>query len=217
MKKDLTEIIIVLDESGSMASCKSTTISGYNEFISTQKKLKGDVKFTLVKFSDYYNVINDGVGANEVTMLDNGNYIPDGMTALLDAVGSTINMVGKRLSSTPEDERPEKVIMAVITDGEENRSHEFDQNTIANMVSHQKTMYSWEFIFIGADIDAWGNRIGIMNNANVSKDNMQLSFKGLSHFTASYRSNASYSANTSFNLSDQQLDADIDNLIDNSK
>ena len=130
MKKDLTEIVIVLDESGSMSSCKSDTIGGFNEFLSTQKKIKGEANVTLVKFSDYYKVVNDGTALEHVSPLNESNYTPSYSTALLDAVGRTINSVGNRLSSLPEDQRPEKVIFAVITDGYENASKEFKREKI---------------------------------------------------------------------------------------
>jgi len=145
MKKDLSEIVIILDESGSMGSCKSDTIGGVNLFLENQKRIKGDVRVTLVKFSDYYKIINDAIPLDQVAYLDEHNYTPSFSTALLDAVGKTINNLGKRLADTPEAERPERVIFAVITDGYENSSREFTRSQVFQMVTHQKQKYSWEY------------------------------------------------------------------------
>jgi hypothetical protein len=212
MKKDLSEIIIVLDESGSMGSCKSDTIGGVNLFLDNQKRIKGEVKVTLVKFSDYYKIINDAVPLDRVVYLDESNYTPSFCTALLDAVGKTINDIGKRLADTPESERPEKVIFAVITDGYENASHEFTRAQVFRMVTHQREKYSWEFIFLGADIDAWGREIGFSLNVNIHKNDLRRSFKGLSHHVLYCRMPHLFPDHDSFNLSENELDKKLDDL-----
>jgi hypothetical protein len=207
MKKDLSEIILVLDESGSMESCKTDTIGGVNGFLKTQKKIKGEAKFTLVKFSDYYKVINDAIPLDQVMYLDEKSYTPSFSTALLDAVGKTIDSIGKRLAETPENERPEKVIFAIITDGYENSSSVYTQHQIFEMVSHQKKNYNWEFLFLGADIDAWGHEIGINNNVTMSKQDMPRSLKALSYFTANERMGGiKQKLSNFFDLSDDELD-----------
>lgn len=212
MKKDLTEIVVILDESGSMSSCKSDTIGGFNEFVSSQKKIKGDANVTLVKFSDYYKVINDGTPLSHVALLNESNYTPSNSTALLDAVGKTINSIGVRLAKAPESERPEKVIFAIITDGEENSSKEFTRKQISEMITHQKDKYSWEFLFLGADIEAWGQEIGIYTNVNVSKSDMSRSFKGLSYYTANYRCAVSDMSADNFSLTSEELDQKLTDL-----
>ncbi len=206
MKKNLCEIVVILDESGSMESCKADTISGVNLFLNNQKRISGEANVTLVKFSDYYKIINDSTPLDQIVYLDENNYIPANMTALLDAVGKTINSIGKRLADTPEDDKPEKVIIAVITDGYENASHEFSRKQIFDMVSLQKNKYSWEFIFLGANIDAWGAEIGITMNVNIQKDDLERSFKGLSHGVLRYRMEKLFNPSDSFDLTDQELD-----------
>jgi len=211
MKKDLCEIIMVLDESGSMGSCKSDTIGGVNEFLINQKRIKGEVNVTLVKFSDYYKVVNDAVPLDRVAYLDEYNYTPSHTTALLDAVGKTINNTGKRLADTPEEDRPEKVIFVIITDGYENASMEFTRSQIFDMVSHQKQKYNWEFIFLGADIDTWGEEIGVSFNVNIHKHDLSRSFKGLAHYTLRSRMNC-IDPPDSLLLSEDELDKKLDDL-----
>jgi len=211
MKSNLTEIAIILDESGSMESCKTDTIGGFNEFLNTQKKIKGDVNITLIKFSDYYKVINDATPINHISNLNDNNYTPYYSTALLDAVGKTINNIGKRLSETSEDNRPEKVMVVIITDGYENSSKEFSKKEVFDMVTHQKEKYNWEFIFLGANISAWGEEIGIHSNVNISKDDLNRSFKAMSCYTANYRVGNELSVND-FNLSDSQLDKELEKM-----
>jgi hypothetical protein len=212
MKKNLCEIIIILDESGSMESCKTDTISGVNLFLNNQKRISGEANVTLVKFSDYYKIINDSIPLDKIVYLDEKNYTPANMTALLDAVGKTINSIGKRLADTPEADRPEKVIFAVITDGYENASHEFSRKHVFDMVSLQKEKYSWEFIFLGADIDAWGAEIGITMNINIQKDDLKRSFKGLSHGVLRYRIEKLFDPSDSFDLTDLELDRKLKQL-----
>jgi len=212
MKKDLSEIVIVLDESGSMGSCKTDTIGGVNLFLENQKRIKGEVRVTLVKFSDYYKIVNDAVLLDQVAYLDENNYTPSYSTALIDAVGKTINTIGKRLGDTPETERPERVIFAVITDGYENSSREFTRSQVFQMVTHQKQKYSWEFIFLGADIDAWGEEIGIMMNVNINKNDLSRSFKGLSYHVLYCRMGRITDTSTSFNLSESELDKKLDEI-----
>jgi len=217
MKKDLCEIAMVLDESGSMGSCKSDTIGGVNEFLKNQKRIKGEVNVTLVKFSDYYKVINDAVPLDQVVFLDDNNYTPSYSTALLDAVGKTINIMGKKLADKPEENRPEKLIFVIITDGKENASREFTRRQIFEMVSHQKQKYNWEFIFLGADIDAWGEEIGVSLNVNIHKNDLSRSFKGLSHHVLGLRMSKLFDLKESFDASEEELDKKLDNIDDNDE
>jgi hypothetical protein len=212
MKKDLCEIVIVLDESGSMGSCKSDTIGGVNLFLDNQKKIKGEVRVTLVKFSDYYKIVNDANPLDQVSYLNENNYTPSFSTALLDAVGKTINTTGKRLAETIEAERPEKIIFAVITDGYENSSREFTRRQVFQMVTHQKEKYSWEFIFLGADIDAWGDEIGITMNVKIHKNDLKRSFKGLSHHVLFSRMGRIFDTSESFDISENDLDKKLDDI-----
>jgi len=163
MKKGLTEIICILDRSGSMNATINDAIGGFNSFIETQKKVPGEAKVTLVLFDDQYDIIESGKDIGKIKLLNESTYVPRGMTALLDAVGKTINNVGTRLASTEEDERPEKVMVAILTDGEENASKEFTKEKVNEMIEHQKTKYQWDFVFLAANQDAIqaGTSIGI--------------------------------------------------------
>lgn len=153
MKKGLTQMVFVLDMSGSMSPLTMETIGGYNAMIADQKKEEGDALVTTVLFDHRYNMIHDSVNIKEVKDMTTAEYMPSGMTAMLDAVGRTVNHVGQKLSSMPEEERPEKVIFTIVTDGAENSSKEFDWETVRNMIKHQREKYSWVFTFLGANID----------------------------------------------------------------
>lgn len=144
----------ILDMSGSMYNLTDDTIGGYNSLIEKQKKENGEAYITTVLFDDRYIVVNDHVDIKEVKPLTRREYCPEGMTALLDAIGRTVNSIGKRLNETPEEERPEKVVIAITTDGIENDSKEFTRTQIKEMIEHQQSKYSWVFMFLGANIDA---------------------------------------------------------------
>lgn len=153
MNTNLTEIIFLLDRSGSMGGIESDTIGGFNAFIEKQKQLEGITIVTVVLFDDRYEILWNGVSANEVKLTGNDYYVR-GSTALLDAVGKTILDVGYRLSKTSVDERPGKVIFVITTDGLENASREFTCEKVRGLIKHQQEKYHWEFIFLGANIDA---------------------------------------------------------------
>ncbi len=154
MRPDLTEIAFVLDRSGSMNAIAGDAIGGFNTFLTQQQALPGDARLTLVLFDHEYQVTHSGVEIRSVPPLDERTYVPRGMTALLDAVGRTIDDVGKRLAATPEDQRPGKVIVAILTDGMENASRDYTNAKVAAMIRHQQEKYSWEFIFLAANQDA---------------------------------------------------------------
>jgi uncharacterized protein YegL len=154
MKKGLTEIVFVLDKSGSMQSIKDDAIGGFNSFIEEQRKVEGETKMSLVLFDDGVHTMYDGADIGTVEGLTAHTFVPSGMTALLDAIGLSIDNLGKRLSITTEAERPENVIIAIMTDGQENMSREYTKQRINEMVSHQTKEYNWQFIFLGANIDS---------------------------------------------------------------
>lgn len=163
MKENSTEIVFILDESGSMWHLTDDTIGGFNSYLEEQKRHEGEAYITTVLFSTDYKVIHDHVDIKEVSPLTDKQYSPCGCTALLDAIGKTINSVGKRLADTPEEQRPAHVIFVITTDGMENSSQEYSYAQIKAMVEHQQTKYSWEFVFIGAGIDSYAeaDQIGI--------------------------------------------------------
>jgi hypothetical protein len=153
MKSNLTEIIFLLDRSGSMGGLERETIGGFNAFIEKQRRLEGETIVTGILFDDQYELLWNGVSAKDV-LLTEKNYFVRGCTALLDAVGKTILDVGYRLSNTSEEERPGKVIFVITTDGMENASREFTYVKVKELIIHQQEKYNWEFIFLGANIDA---------------------------------------------------------------
>lgn len=169
MKKNLTEMAFILDMSGSMYNLTDDTIGGYNSLIEKQKRENGEAYITTVLFDDRYIVVNDHVDIKEVKPLTKREYCPEGMTALLDAIGRTVNSIGKRLSETPEEERPEKVVIAITTDGIENDSKEFTRTQIKEMIEHQQSKYSWVFMFLGANMDA----VTEANNLGITSDFVQ--------------------------------------------
>ena len=152
MNENLTEIIFVLDRSGSMAGLELDTIGGFNSFVARQTQQEGDVRITAVLFDDKYELLWTGVTASQA-VLTKREYFVRGCTALLDAVGKTILNVGCRLAETNEDERPGKVIFVITTDGLENASREFTYEKVRKLIQHQKEKYGWEFIFLAANID----------------------------------------------------------------
>ena len=154
MKKDYHEVICIIDRSGSMDEIKSDAIGGVNFFVKSQKEFQGETALSLILFNDNYSVVYDGRDIKEIPMLDEKTYIPNGTTAMLDAIGTTIDRVGERLFKTPEPERPEKVVVAILTDGLENASKEYTYEQIAAKIKLQQETYNWDFVFLAANQDA---------------------------------------------------------------
>ena len=154
MNKNLTEIVYILDRSGSMSGLEKDTIGGYNSFLEKQKKEDGDAVVTTVLFDDKYDMVHDRVDIKKVKSLTNKEYYARGMTALLDAIGRTINYIAARHRNALESEIPAKTIVVITTDGYENASHEFDSVKVKAMIENQKKECGWEFLFLGANIDA---------------------------------------------------------------
>lgn len=153
-KENLTEIVCILDKSGSMSSVRMDAIGGFNTFLTEQRSLPGEATLTTILFDTDYTVCYEGKNIKDVVNLTSETYIPGGWTALLDAIGKTVNSVGARLSRTPEHEKPSKVIFVILTDGAENSSKEFTKSQINDMITHQKDVYKWEFIYLAANQDA---------------------------------------------------------------
>lgn len=153
MNKDLTEIIFLIDRSGSMAGLERDTIGGFNSFLERQTSIEGETVVTTVLFDDKYEILWNGIHAENALLTDKEYYVR-GSTALLDAVGRTIVEVGCRLSKTEEGRRPGKVIFVITTDGMENASREFTYEKVKELIRYQQEKYRWEFIFMGANIDA---------------------------------------------------------------
>jgi len=158
MKEGLTEIVCILDRSGSMGSLQEETITKFNAFVEEQKDVPGDALVTVVLFDDQYDVLHASLPLPELPKLTSKDYFARGWTALNDALGKTIAEVGGRLDGMAEEDRPEKVIFMIITDGLENKSQEFPGEDgrlkVKAMVDHQREKFSWEFMFLGAKMDA---------------------------------------------------------------
>lgn len=162
----LTEVIFVIDKSGSMSKFKEDTIGGFNSFIDKQRDGEGDVNLTLVQFNHDYHPIFESKKINEIEYLTEQSYIPEGTTALLDAVGRTIDDIGKVFDK--REGKPENVIFCITTDGLENSSSDYTKDMIKEKVEHQTNNYGWNFIFFGANIDSFAeaDSIGVHNTTN---------------------------------------------------
>ena len=174
MKQGLTEMVFILDRSGSMSGLESDTIGGYNAMLAKQQNEPGEAVITTVLFDDQYELLHDRINLRGVAPVTDREYYVRGNTALLDAVGKTINKIGNAQKRTAEPERAEHVVVVITTDGKENASREFNEENVRQMIEHQKSKYGWEFIFLGANIDAIATaaRYGIGRNraANYNAD-----------------------------------------------
>jgi hypothetical protein len=162
MKADLTDITLIVDRSGSMASIAEESRNGIKTFVEEQKKVAGACVLSLVQFD---NEIERPFTAKPLDEVGAIPLEPRGATALLDAIGSTIEATGVRLAAMPEDQRPGREMIVIITDGHENASLLYDQAKVFEMISHQRDVYQWDFVFLGANQDAiaTASKIGIAN------------------------------------------------------
>ncbi len=149
-----TELVFILDKSGSMAGLESDTIGGYNAMLKKQQAAPGTVKVTTVLFDDGYEVLHDRLDIQSITPITESEYYVGGCTALLDAIGKTINKIANAQRHTQKEHRSDQVIFVITTDGLENASREYSDNQIKQLIEQQKTRDQWEFIFLGANIDA---------------------------------------------------------------
>ena len=154
MKKNLTEMVFILDRSGSMAGLESDTIGGFNAMIEKQKKEEGEALVSTVLFSGESTVIHDRVDIRKIEPMTERQYQVSGCTALIDAIGLAIHHIGNVHKYAREEDRPEHTIFVITTDGMENASHIYSSEEVKRMIEKEKSRYGWEFLFLGANIDA---------------------------------------------------------------
>jgi uncharacterized protein YegL len=154
MKKGLTELVFIIDRSGSMGGLESDTIGGFNAMLKEQQAVEGDAVVTTVLFDDRYELLHDRIDIKAVAPLTSKDYTVRGWTALLDAVGKTVKKIREAQKGTAEDYRAEKVMFVIITDGQENASRKYSAEDIKEQIERQKEKHGWEFIFLGANMDA---------------------------------------------------------------
>jgi uncharacterized protein YegL len=163
MRKDLTEIAIILDRSGSMFSIREDTIGGFNTFIKDQKKISGSANITLTSFNHEVERVRNCEDIKEIKEITLEDYIPAGFTALYDGIGTTLDDLKANIDKRNEDDKPEKVVVVIITDGMENASKEYNQKQIKEKIESLQKDNDWEFIYLGANQDAFeaGGELGI--------------------------------------------------------
>ncbi len=196
MKNNATELVFILDRSGSMTGLEKDTIGGFNAMLKKQKEVEGECRITTVLFDNQLNILHDRLDIQAIGSLTERDYHVGGSTALLDAIGSTINKIGNVQKHSSHEHRASKVLFVIITDGEENSSREFSSQRIKKMIEHQMNKYGWEFIFLGANIDAvetskmYGIRPDRTQNYHADAKGVNLNFDVMSKTVANFRMNA---------------------------
>jgi len=215
MKKEYTHISIIIDRSGSMSTMAKEVVSGFNSLLNKQLKVEGEATMTVVQFDHEYQVLNDFIKINKVKELDANTYSPRGNTALLDAMGKTIEDVRTKINALEDNEKPSKAIFVFITDGEENCSKQYSRERVFEMIedlkseSKEENSIDWDFVFIGANQDAIsaGSSLGIARGASLTYDSSgkgaTTAFMSLSDGLTSYRC-ATKGVNYSFSDKDRE-------------
>ena len=162
-KNNIVDVVFILDRSGSMGGLESDTIGGFNSMLEKQRKIEGKAFITTVLFDDQYELLHDRVNINKISNITEKEYFVRGSTALLDAIGKTIAKEKAIQDTLGKNEKADKVLFVIITDGLENASREYSSATVKKLIETQKEKYGWEFLFLGANIDAieTANTIGI--------------------------------------------------------
>ncbi|MFW5865238.1 MAG: vWA domain-containing protein [Candidatus Izemoplasmataceae bacterium] len=201
MKKDLTELVFILDRSGSMGGLELETIQGYNNMLKKQKNGKGEVIVTTVLFDHLVEILHKRVNLNQIKPITHDDYFVRGSTALLDAVGQSISYTVNIHKSLSKEERPEKTLFVITTDGFENASKEYTYSKVKRLINIQKERYKWEFIFLGANIDAietskqFGINANMAANFHADKEGTNLNYEVISDAITEFRVKKSMNTN----------------------
>ena len=193
MKKGLTEMVFIIDKSGSIEGLEKDTIGGFNAMLKEQQSVDGDAVVTTVLFDDKYELLHDRIEIRAVAPLTDKDYTVRGTTALLDALGRTIHKIREVQKHTAENYRAEKVLFVIITDGQENASREYSAERIKRRIERQKEKYGWEFIFFGANMDAVmeAGKLGISadraQNYCADAVGTSVAYTAMSGFSTAYR------------------------------
>lgn len=196
MKKGSTELVFILDKSGSMGGLEADTIGGYNAMLEKQKAVAGECVITTVLFDHRYELLHDRIDIRAVSPITEQEYFVGGTTALLDAIGRTIHKIGSAQQHTADAYRADKVMFVIITDGAENSSREYSADQIRAQIERQKAKYGWEFIFLGANIDAveTAARFGIApnraQNYHADSAGVELNYRVMSEAVTTFRQSA---------------------------
>jgi uncharacterized protein YegL len=203
MKKNKTQIVLLVDRSGSMSTIRQDMEGGLTTFIDDQKKVPGEAVVSYYQFDTIFDTIFEEKPIESVEKI---KIVPRGGTALLDGIGRAINQVGLLLEKQPEDERPENILFVVITDGMENSSKEFHSAKIKEMIKHQEEKYSWKFVFLGANMDAVsvGEQYGFSPLSSMTYDCHTASVRDMSAVLS--MATTSYRASKSFEFSKEDRD-----------
>ena len=172
MKSNFIHVCFIVDESGSMTGSESDIIGGFKKTIDEQRAVKdGSCAISLYKFDDRVTEVYRGKDVNEVEYLDEKSYRPGGCTAMNDAIGTAIDNIGKWLDGMKEEDKPEKNLIVIMTDGEENSSHEYSIEKVKEMIKHQEEKYNWSFLYLGTDISdaSYAKSYGFSNRAFTTK------------------------------------------------
>ena len=200
MRKNLTEIVFILDRSGSMSGLESDTIGGFNSMIERQKSAEGEALISTVLFDNLSEVIHDRVRVQDIKPMTREDYTVRGCTALLDAIGGAIQHIGNIHKYARKEDVPEHTLFVITTDGMENASRRYDSEKVKKMIERQKEKYGWEFLFLGANIDAveTARHFGISEDRAVNyhsdSEGTQLNYEVLSEAICAVRCSAPLSA-----------------------
>ncbi len=193
MRKGLTEVVFILDRRGSMSGLEADTIGGFNSMIKKQKKEDGEAYISTILFDDQTEILYDRVPVSKVEPMNDNQYYVRGCTALLDALGGAIHHIGNVHKYARKEDRPEKTLFIITTDGMENSSQIYSYDKVKKMVEKQKKKYGWEFLFLGANIDAIevAGKFGIAANRAINYESdhkgTQLNYEVLSKTVSAFR------------------------------